>query len=927
MSYPTGTVTFLYTDIEGSTQLTQKHPDSMPDALARHHAILHQAITQHNGYVFRIIGDEFNVAFATALDALAAALAAQRALHEQPWGETPIRVRMGLHTGPATPRADDYDGYLTLSHTKRLMSTAYGGQLLLSDATEALLRDQLPQGVTLRDLGKYRLKDFDRAEHLFQVVAPELPADFPPLKSLHVLPNNLPTQLTSFIGRERELAEVKQLLSNTRLLTLTGPGGTGKTRLALQIAEELLPSFIDGVWLVELAPLTDPALIPQTIASVFELREAPHTPLMDILANYLRAKQLLLVLDNCEHLVETCAQMADTLLHAAPGLKILASSRESLGIAGETAYRVPPLSLPDPRQSSNLNALSQNDCVHLFLDRASAAYPHFHLTAKNAAAIAQICVRLDGIPLAIELAAARTKAFPPEEIAARLDDRFRLLTGGSRTALPRHQTLCALIDWSYDLLSEAERVLLRRLSVFAGGWTFEAVQAVCADGLDDEVLDLLTHLVDKSLVVVEEEAEEGRYRLLETIRQYGRDKLFEAGESEQVRNRHLDFFLALTETAESKLTGPEQGVWIKRLDLENDNLRTALEWTNENPERTEDGLRLATALARFWAVRDLQGGRKHLGSLLAHLSGQPQSPLRAKALGVAADLASRQGDHRSAHAYWQESLTIRRKIGNSSEIANSVRGLGNVALATCDFAMARHYYEESLSLCRLASDENGMAWSFSNLGLVAWNEGDYATADQLLKESLAIRQAKGDKGGIAYVLNLFGLVAWTRGDYVTMRSLNEKSSRIQSELDDRWNLAYSLDSLGLAAFGQRDYASARIYFLESLGYFRDLGDMWGISYALERFAGLASACAQPIPAARLFGAAEAFREAIHLPMQPGERAQYERNVAAVRAILSEEVLKAEWAEGRALTLEQAIALATENESEGAQLPKAGPSSA
>ncbi|HEX9330899.1 MAG TPA: adenylate/guanylate cyclase domain-containing protein, partial [Anaerolineales bacterium] len=492
-SLPTGIVTFLFTDIEGSTQLWEQQPQAMEVAHARHDKILREAIESNNGYVFQVIGDEFFAAFDTTEDAVHAAVKSQADLYAENWGETPIRVRMGIHTGKAEVQEDGlYHGYVTLSHTQRVMSVGHGGQVLLSFTTQELVQDELPEGVELRDLGQRQLKDLSRPEHIFQLVIPGLPADFPPLNTLDLHRHNLPVQLTSFIGREKELAEVKKLLHDTHILTLTGPGGTGKTRLSMQLAAEVLEEFSDGVWLVEFAPLADRTLVAQTIAATLGVREQPGRMILDALIDYVRAKNMLLILDNCEHLIEACAQLANNLLRAAPRLKILATSREALGIAGETAYRVPSLPLPDPQQLQDLDALAQNDCVHLFVDRALAAYPAFRFKEKNAPAIADICSRLDGIPLAIELASARTKVFPPEEIATRLDDRFKLLTGGSRTALERHQTLFALIEWSHNLLSEAERVFLRRLSVFAGGWTFEAAQTVYGESLSDEVLDLLT---------------------------------------------------------------------------------------------------------------------------------------------------------------------------------------------------------------------------------------------------------------------------------------------------------------------------------------------------------------------------------------------------------------------------------------------------
>src|SRR5215216_99787 len=490
--FPSGTVTFLFTDIEGSTRLAQEHPKEMPELLARHNAILNGSIETHHGFVFRIVGDSFSAAFATASDALSAALEAQRTLQTESWSPAPVKVRMGIHTGSAQWKDDpqgqnaSYEGYRTLALTQRIMSVGHGCQILLSQTTRDLVKDRLPEETELRDMGERYLKDIVQSEHLYQVVAHALLSEFPPLTTLETSNHNLPAQLTSFIGREQEIAEAQKLFSSTRILTFIGPGGTGKTRLSLQVAAEQISEFKDGVWLIELAQLADSDYILSTIASTFHLRELQGVPLIDTLTDYLRGKQLLLVLDNCEHLIETCAQLADHFLQACPKLKIIASSREALGIGGETVYRVPSLSLPqdrkDPRDGQELtHDLMGYQATRLFAERALKANPQFALTNDNAPYVAQICQRLDGIPLAIELAAARVKLFTPQQIAQRLNDRFKLLTGGSRTALPRQQTLRALIDWSYHTLNETEQRALRWLAVLTGGWTFEAAESILGE--------------------------------------------------------------------------------------------------------------------------------------------------------------------------------------------------------------------------------------------------------------------------------------------------------------------------------------------------------------------------------------------------------------------------------------------------------------
>ncbi len=469
------TVTFLFTDLEDSTPLWENHPDVMQELAARHDALLRAAIEAHRGQVVKTTGDGFHAAFEASSDAVAAALAGQQALLAETWpAETgPLRVRMGLHTGESRPRAGDYYGS-EVNRAARIMGIAHGGQVLLSEATAALLRSARIAQLSLSDLGEHRLRGLAVAERIFQVHHPALPADFPPLKSLSVYKHNLPVQLSTFVGRGKELADVQRLLKETRLLTLLGPGGTGKTRLMLESAEELVGEFTDGIWLVELAPLIDPDLIPERVAAALSVQEQPGRPMNETLVDFLRRKQLLLLLDNVEHLVRESAEVAEHLLTHCPKLKILVTGREALFIPGEVTLQIPSLSLPSDNGSSTLEEIRASEGVQLFLARAQEFHPDFVLDQANAAQIADIVRRLDGIPLALELATARLRMLSVDQIARRLDDRFRLLTGGRRTALPRQQTLQALIDWSWNLLDEKERQLLQRLSVFSGGWTLNA---------------------------------------------------------------------------------------------------------------------------------------------------------------------------------------------------------------------------------------------------------------------------------------------------------------------------------------------------------------------------------------------------------------------------------------------------------------------
>ncbi len=919
---PTGTLTFVFTDVEGSTRLWELVPAAMREAMARHDALIEENVARNSGHPVRPRGegDSRFAVFARARDAVAAARDMQQALAAQPWlTPTPLRVRMALHTGEADLRAGDYYGS-DVNRCARLRALAYGGQTLLSQSTHDLIRDALPANVELHDLGEHRLKDLQRPEHVYQLNIAGLPPEFPRLQSLDAFPNNLPVQLTSFVGRDQELPELKQLLTTTHLLTVTGPGGTGKTRLSLQLAAELLETFTNGVWLVELAPLADPTLIAQTVASTLGVREQPQRSILDALVDYLRAKNLLLILDNCEHLIEASAQLADALLRAAPRLKILASSREALGTAGETSYRVPSLPLPDVHAAS-LDALAQNDCVRLFVDRALAAYPHFRLKEKNAPAIVDICRRLDGIPLAIELAAARVAVFSPEEIASRLDDRFRLLTGGSRAAMERHQTLRALIDWSHDLLSEEERRLFRQLSVFAGGWTFEAAEAVCSD-LD--VLNLLTQLVNKSLVMVDADAQaEGtRYRLPETIRQYARDKLLEAGESVQVRNRHLDFFLKFAEEAEPHFNSHEEMEWMSRLESEVDNLRAALEWAMEND--VEIALRLGVALHLFWSRHGYEAeGRPMLSEALARLKALPtvegeearqRIALKAKALNALGVLDFGHGDLLGSLKFFEESVGLARQVGEKYTLSRALSQSGLRKAFLGDAETSYPAAEEGLILAREVGDKVLLGLALINMaGVGAMTRGDPKTMRAYAEEGLQLLREAGARWDVAMTSFGMGQFAAMQGNYAEARARFEASLPLFMELGDRQRVNTVHSDLAHLERRQGHLEQAKALYRETLLEWQRLGHRAAIAHELECFAFIAKAQEQDERAARLFGAAETLRESINIPMTPFERAEYDAEVSDLRANMREAAFASAWAEGRALTMEQALALATSDQ--------------
>jgi predicted ATPase/DNA-binding SARP family transcriptional activator len=697
----------------------------------------------------------------------------------------------------------------------------------------------------------------------------------------HAPSHNLLLQLTSFVGREREMAELTSLLATTRLLTLTGVGGCGKTRLAVEMASSLLDTFDDGVWLVELAALTDPTLVPQAVASILGVSEQPGRPVTESLAGYLKARRLLLVLDNCEHLIVACAQLVEALLRTCPNLGVLATSREPLHIAGELTWRVPSLSLPDPRRLPSLADLAQNEAVRLFVERTRAVLPSYTLTAQNARAVAQVCYRLDGIPLAIELAAARVNMLPVEQIVVRLDDCFGLLTGGSRTSLTRQQTLRATLDWSYDLLSERERDLFAWLAAFAGGFSLEAAESVCAsdDGAPSAVLERLTQLVDKSLVVAEEQSGAARYRLLEPIRQYAQERLHALGQLAPVQRRHASWFLGVAERAESELSSPDQAAWLNRLEMEHDNLRAALSWCLRG--EPEMGLRLARALWQFWLGRGhFAEGRKWLHDQLARAPSQ--SALRPQALLGACALAVRQGDFTGAVHLIEESLAISRALGDKLECARALHDLGSLTGVLANHARAQAPFEESLALVRETGFAPGTASVTHSMGILAWYEGDFVQAKNRLEESVALFREAVDAPGLSFpMLNLgwiavpparlalprmalweetfmlfrqvtarsavgyalanLGNLARLDGDYPQARVRLEESLALFRTLRDRPALAQVRGQLGILATAEGDFAQAQALLEESLGLRRELGDRRGVAVTLGNLGNLAVA--------------------------------------------------------------------------------------
>lgn len=827
---PSGTLTFLFTDVVDSTRIWEEHPEQMRVAMRRHDDLIEQAVRHHDGVIVkpRGEGDSRFAVFTRASNAVHAAIAMQSLLINEPWTIPPLRVRVAIHSGEAELRDGDYYG-TAVNRCARLRSVAHGGQILISESTHCLIRDELNSAVSMRDLGKFNLKDLKRPENIFQLVATDLPVDFPPLKIPEQIRNNLPLSLTSFIGRETALEELENLLWQSRLLTISGPGGAGKTRLALQVARSVQDSFLDGVWFVDLASLPTPELIGQYLMNVLGIREEAGDSPEKTLMNNLRRKTVLLILDNCEHLLPEVAHLTEILLHNTLRVRILATSREKLSATGEIVWRIRSLSTPDLKEITTFNELIQFEAVKLFQDRASAVRPEFIVNKENSKAVAQICAHLDGIPLAIELAAARVRVLSPEDIINRLDDRFHLLAG-KPTAPPRQQTLRALIDWSYDLLTQKERILLHRLSVFTGGWTLVAAEQVCSDGELEpwEVLDLLTSLIDKSFVICETRNSHERYRFLETILHFSKERLFESNETDKFEQKHAAYFLDVVANSYGKMWGSEQAHWLRQLDEEYENLRSTLTWLSQVAGNEALLLQMAGSLWRYWEIRGtISEGRAWLEIALAK-NPNADEYLFANGLGGAGHLARQQGDYAQAEILHEKSLNLFYKLGFKLSAARQLNALGEIAQHQGDYDRAIELHEESLAIRNEVGDKEGIAVSLRQLGVIARDHGQFQRARELLEESLRLKRELGDGLLIALSLNDLGLVAHDLCDYKRAASLFEEAMSIQMELNDRLGISNSLKNLGNIAKDQGDFIRAEAFYNDCLALKQDLGDKRGI---------------------------------------------------------------------------------------------------
>ncbi|HEV2012951.1 MAG TPA: adenylate/guanylate cyclase domain-containing protein [Candidatus Dormibacteraeota bacterium] len=870
---PTGTVTFFFSDIEGSTKLIQQLGERYPDVLLAHHTIQREALAANRGHELRTEGDSFFIVFGSALEACGGAAAVQKSLQEHAWpAGGQVRVRIGLHTGEATLVGNEYLG-LDVHRAARVAGAGHGGQVLVSETTRALVDHALPPGLTLKDLGMHRLKDLARPERLFQLTVEGLPADFPPLKTLEATPNNLPTQLTSFIGRDDQVREATQLLARSRLLTLTGPGGTGKTRLSLEIAANVLDQFPDGVYFVPLSAIHDPDLVPSAIAQALAISTPGSRRPIEALLDHLREKRTLLVLDNFEQVLKA-APIATQLLEQSPGLRVLVSSRTVLRVSGEQEFPVPPLALPNLKALPGLAALSQFEAVRLFIERAVAVKPDFQATNENAPAIAGICERVDGLPLAIELAAARVKLFSPQALLSRLEKSLSALGSGARDAPARQQTLRGAILWSYDMLDEGARRLLARFSVFARGGSLEQLEPVCGPGEDvgGDVVEALDQLADQSLLRRLPDFDEPRFLMLQTIREFATERLEESGEAQLIRDRHVEAFIALAQQAQPHLFGPRRKEWLDRLEEDHDNFRAALEWAVATGNARQ-AMSLSGSFWRFWQMRGhLHEGRARLGKILSLANSGEFPKERLASLEAAGGLA-----------YWQ-----------------------------ADMEAAERFYDECVELTRPLGDDRALANALYNAAFPRIvNRSDVARGRVLISEALPLFRKVGDEAGVTRALWGMGNALYFAAEYTAARPFLEEAEALNRRLDERFGLAWCLHTLGLVAIHTGDVERARRSWQEAIGLFQAAGDVPGLILQLDNMSVIASRDGDPVRAGRLAAAASAHVASTGTGLGQLLR---EREGRTGREGLDEQEAARAWSEGEAMTLEQAVAYALESPS-------------
>ena len=880
---PTGTIAFLFSDIEGSTWRWDAHGEAMARAVALHDALMRCALEAHGAYVFKTVGDEFCAAFPSVLDAVLAALDAQRSIARADFSEVEgLRVRMAVHAGTADERDGDYFGP-AVNRVARLVAIGHGAQVLISGSALDLLQGELPPESALLDLGTHRLKDLARPERVYQLLAPDLPQNFPPLRSLDELRNNLPRQLTSFVGREGVVAEVASLLEISSLVTIAGAGGAGKTRCAIQIGAELSDGRRDGVWLAELAPISDPALVASTIAQALNVEVPGNAPILDALITYLKRKRLLLIIDNCEHLIGEVRVVAAAILRTCPDVRVLATSREDLNIAGERVYRLPSLAIPD--------------AVRLFADRAAAADSRFALTGENEPYVADICRRLDGIPLAIELAAARVKMLSPAQLAQRLDERFRLLTGGDRSELPRHRTMRALIDWSYDLLSVGERAVFRRMSVFAGSFTLECAAAVCCDCVPDEIaaLDVLTALVDKSLVQMQTAPPDARYVLLESTRQYARERLTEAGEYGAATSAHAVAYTHLAEDLELRWERTPDRAWIAQAEPELDNFRAALVWALRDGGDIRLGQRLAAALTHVWRHLGVAQGHRWVRAARECVDGDTP-PETIAALDLAdSELTGMLLQYPSSVAPAERARKRYEELGDAFGISGA-----HLAMAHAFVYMGKLSEAETLLAQVLAEAPEASRRKSEALGTLADVRaagGDILEALNCYRDAVAMARECGADRLAASIMGNLGEAHFRAGDAAAALELSDEVLAFHRAGDDTRRIATTLSNRAAYLVALEAYEKARSAAREAVSLARDAGCDVVAAFALQHLAAVATFCAQRDRAARVLGYVDARLQALNALREYSEQQEYDGILDVLRAALGARSLSELLSEG------------------------------
>lgn len=937
---PGGTVTFLFTDIEGSTRLSQEFPDSLHTALDRHHAILEKSITSNNGFVFDIVGDAFCCAFENTEDAVKSAVEIQTRLSEERWDKAVIKIRIGIHSGKAEWNGNTYMGYITLARSARVMSAAYGEQILISEDAFALLknphalRGNGDENISFRDLGERRLKDVIQPIRLYQITAQGLREDFPPLKTLDARANNLPIQLTSFIGRDSIIRELKDELKKSRLITIIGTGGNGKTRTALQTGAEIIDEFANGVFIAELAPITDESLIVQSVMNSLGIKEEAGKSPEEALVNYLKEKEMLIILDNCEHLIKSSAVLAEKILKNCSGIKIIATSREALNCRGELVYKLPALSVPDLSDKNSPEKLSQYESVRLFIERALMLRSDFRVTNENAPALAGICSRLDGIPLAIELAAARTKLLSVEKIHERLDDMFKLLSGGKRTDMPKQQTLKAMIDWSHNLLSEKEKTFWARLSIYSGGWTLESCEEICSDSVieEAEILDLLAQLTEKSIVIYDESRE--RYKMLETIREYGKSKLMESGEYLKYTENHLKYFSSFAKQASFR--GDEAKTRINKISPEHNNLIAAIESFTKGTQK-ELCAGIADSLRIFWEIKgDYSTGLRLMEILFADTEGISKKNLANLYLNYSSFSRS-VGSYENSRKYGIKGMELNFETGEAMGKILSLQNMGNIEAVSGNFDEAEKYFEQGLALSRESDFISGIAFALNNIGNIWLLRGDYEKAERYLNESLEYHNKSGDKRNVCFALDSLGNMMKERGEFEKSREyltkcleisreigdksgiaftcfnlaglyfsmgehekaqmFNEESLKLRLEIGDKPGIAYSLNNIAMTLFIRKKYEQAEIYHKKSLKMRLELGDKHAILLSFESFLHLFEIKKNFISAARLLGVIDSSFKKLGLLKNIEETEALNNTKNNVKEMLGEEAFMKHYSEG------------------------------